>query len=98
MNIKLWTVAMAITLAAPAIGAQDLPTDQLERHADVVRQDMLLKSTLRHSRARQAGRSANRATPSQVAACAKKAQFRAQYGADHAKVKKLYALCRAVGL
>lgn len=97
MPIKPWTAVIALALAAPPALAQDLPTDQLERHADVVRQDMLLKSTLRHSRARQNERAAQ-ATPRQKAACAKKAQFRRQYGADNANVQKLYGLCRNMGL
>lgn len=97
MTIKLCAAATALLLAMPPAFAQDLPTDQLERHAEVVRQDMLLKSTLRHSRARQNERAAA-ATPRQAAACAKKAQFRKQYGADHPKVQKLYGLCRDIGL
>lgn len=96
MTIRLAVTIFALVSATPAI-AQDLPTDQLERHAEVVRQDMLLQSTLRHSRARQNDR-AVRATPQQAAVCAKKAQFRKQYGADNPKVQKLYGLCRNIGL
>lgn len=96
MMIKPWTASIALVLAMPPAFAQDLPTDQLERHADVVRQDMLLKSTLGQNPARQNDRAAA-ATPRQAAACAKKAQFRKQYGADHPKVRKLYGLCRSVG-
>lgn len=72
-----------------------LPTDQLERHADVVRQGNLLRSTL-HPPTRKT--SPGLATAGQRAACAKKAQFRSQYGPDHPKVKKLYALCHDVEL
>ncbi|HJS09697.1 hypothetical protein [Sphingopyxis sp.] len=97
MPDKSWTALIALALAAPPALAQDLPTDLLERHADVVRQDMLLKSTLRHSRAHQK-ESAAQATPRQKAACAKKAEFRGQYGADHPKVRKLHGLCRNIGL
>lgn len=89
-------IAVLAIATSPAV-AQDLPTDQLERHAGVVRQDALLKSTLRHSTARQNNR-VHGATPHQAAACAKKAQFRSEYGADHPKVKKLYSLCRSAGL
>ena len=36
-------------------------------------------------------------TPRQAAACAQKARFRQQYGADNPKVQKLYRLCRGIG-
>lgn len=87
----------ALTLITPPAFAQDLPTDQLERHAEVVRQDMLVKSTVGRNRPSDAHGS-RRATPRQAAVCAKKDQFRGQYGADHPKVKKLYDLCRTIGL
>ena len=97
MRAKLCAAIAGLAIATPPVLAQDLPTDQLERHADVVRQDTHLRSTLRHSQARQNNRS-QRASPQQAAACAKKAQFRSEYGADHPKVQKLYDLCRSVGL
>jgi hypothetical protein len=98
MKIKLAAAVAIFVLATPPVVAQDLPTDQLDRHAETVRQDMLLKSTLRHSTARQNARSTPRVTTSQAAACAKKAQFRSEHGAGHPKVQKLYGLCRRVGL
>jgi hypothetical protein len=94
MKIRMLTATTPFLLAALPAMAQDLPTDQLERHADVVRQDSHLRSSLKHSMARQTGR----ATPRQAAACAKKAQFRKEHGAEHPKVQKLYDLCRSVGL
>jgi hypothetical protein len=97
MSIKPWTAVVALAFVAQPAVAQDLPTDQLERHADVVREDMLLKSTLRHSQARRNERAAQ-ATPRQKAVCAKKDEFRQQYGADDPKVQKLYGLCRNIGL
>lgn len=39
-----------------------------------------------------------RATSAQAAACAQKARFRSEHGADHPKVRRLYGLCRGVGL
>jgi hypothetical protein len=84
------TAAVAAFLLTAPVAAQDLPTDQVERHADVVRQDMLLKSTLRNDHTR-------RATPKQVAACSNKARFRSEHGADDPKVRKLYELCRSIG-
>lgn len=61
MTTKRRAVLAALIFTAP-VAAQDLPTDQLERHVDVVRQDMLLKSTMgngpahRNDRARRAKR------------------------------------------
>jgi hypothetical protein len=92
-----WIALPALILTTSSTFAQDLPTDQLDGHAEVVRQDMLLKSTVRRPQP-PVGDSAKRATPQQAAACAKKAQFRSQYGADHPKVQKLFGLCRDVGL
>lgn len=97
MSLRMFMAAITLALASPAV-AQDLPTDQLERHAEVVRQDMLVRSTVGRSAARQNGRTASRATPSQIAICAKKTQFRAQYGAANPKVRRLYSLCRGRGL
>lgn len=95
MNIKPWTAVAALVFAASPAAAQDLPTNQLEQHADVVRQDTLLRSTLRHSRARQNG--ATRPTARQAEACANRARFRQEYGADHPQVRKLNSLCARAG-
>ena len=95
MTTKRWAAVATLTLAVPVV-AQDLPTDQLDRHAGVVRQDMLLKSTLGNDPARRNDR-ARRATPRQIAACSNKARFRSEHGADHPKVRKLYELCHSVG-
>lgn len=97
MMTKACTVTIALMLSAPAVAAQDLPTDQLERHAEVVRHDTHLKSSLRHSRARQNGRRVIRATPQQAAACANRARFTREHGASHPKVRKLHALCARSG-
>ncbi|WP_447953198.1 hypothetical protein [Sphingopyxis chilensis] len=95
VTIKRWSAVAALVLTAP-VAAQDLPTDQVERHADVVRQDMLLKSTLRDDPARRNDRG-RRATPQQATACSNKARFRSEHGPDHPKVRKLYELCRGIG-
>lgn len=95
MHLKLGTLVAALVFATPPAIAQDLPTDQLDRHADTVRQRMLVQSTVGRSVARRNG---GGATANQAAACAKKAQFRSQYGAGHPKVQQLYSLCRSVGL
>ena len=95
MLTRVRAVALIGILLAPATAAQDLPTDQLDRHAEVVRDDALLRSSLRHSRARQTVR---RATPQQVAACANRARFVREHGASHPKVRKLQAFCARSGL
>lgn len=95
MTTKGWAAVAAFLFTAP-VAAQDLPTDQVERHADVVRQDMLLRSTLRDNPARRNDRG-RRATPQQIDACSNKARFRSDHGADHPKVRKLYELCRSIG-
>lgn len=82
--------------AALLFTAQDLPTTQLEDHGRVVLHDSMTRSMLRQSYARQ-GRGAA-PTRAQVSACAAKGRFRAQHGADHPQVQKLYQLCRARGM
>ena len=96
MKTRLWAAVTTLVLATPSVVAQDLPTDQLERHAETVRHNSVLRSNLRHSYARQNGRNVNR-TASQAAACANRARFSRQYGADHPKVRKLHALCARAG-
>lgn len=95
MLTRACSVAIAGILFTSGAAAQDVPTDQLDRHAEVVRDDALLRSSLRHSRARQ---NARRPTPQQAAACANRARFAREYGASHPKVRKLYALCARSGL
>ena len=77
MRRPLWTVGLPLigallAITSPFASAQDLPTDQLERHADVVRQDNLLRSTLR-SPARKTN--PGPATAQQQAACRNKTQL-----------------------
>lgn len=96
MIIKACSIAVALVLAGTPAGAQDLPTDQLDRHAETVRHNSVLRSNLRQSYARQNGRNVNRSS-SQAAACANRARFSRQYGADHPKVRKLHALCARAG-
>lgn len=47
----------------------------------------------------QARRNGSRSggTSQQVAACAQKSRFRAEYGAENPKVQRLYRLCRGIG-
>ncbi|WP_217806641.1 hypothetical protein [Novosphingobium sp. B1] len=42
-------------------------------------------------------RASRQGTPGQAAACAKKAEFRREFGAGNPKVQRLYGLCRSIG-
>lgn len=81
--------------SSPAL-AQELDTTQLEQSADYERNRTLVRSTLRHKQAYDARRAG--VTPRQVRACASKARFRAQHGADDPRVRFLFQKCKAVGL
>jgi len=85
----VFTALVAVTSAS----AQDLPTSQMADHAQVMRQDTLTRSLLRPDRA-----GSRRPTARQTALCASKWNYRARYGADNPSVRKLYGLCRGVGL
>jgi hypothetical protein len=87
--------AALMLIAAPIAGAgQDLPTTQVEDHGGVVLQD----STTRRLVNRGGPRQVRKPTAAQRSACAAKARFRAQHGAGDVRVRRLYALCRGVGL
>lgn len=80
--------------------AQDLPTDQLSRHADVARQGVLRDKTVFRNRPNVGrGRSynQNKGTPAQAAragaTCANKGQAAALHGRADPRVRRLYALC-----
>lgn len=96
MHIKLRTTLTALVFVASPVAAQDLPTNQLEQHADTVRQGTLLRQTLGRSTARQNGRRAT-GTARQAEACANRARFSREYGADHPKVRQLNSLCARSG-
>jgi hypothetical protein len=87
--------AMVLAVAATAT-AQDLPTNQLEDHAGVVRQDILTRSLLRQ---RQNGRGSDAAalSPNARRTCRNKGRAAANLGADNPKVRRLYALCAQAG-
>lgn len=82
-------------IASPALG-QDTPTIDFNEALDHSRVTggMVRQAQQRERRTGQR----TRATPGQMAACAKKRSFRDQFGANDAKVKRLYSLCRGVGL
>ena len=84
----------ALVLSVEPVGAQDY-TGNVDPSA--YSRPLVMQSAI-DARATR-GRSGHVAvTLRQKAACANKAQFRAQYGPGDAKVRKLYRLCRAVGL
>lgn len=86
-------VMAATTLATSMAVGQDIPTTQLDDHAQVVRQDMLTRSLLKRRTARSTG-----VSPEAPATCAHKGRAAANFGANHLKVRRLYALCARVGL
>lgn len=60
---------------------------------------MVMHGAINAQARRDAARRSERGiTRAQASACARKAQFRSEYGEDHAKVRQLYSLCRGVGL
>ena len=83
--------AVALALAAPA--AAQLPTDQLDQHAGVVRQGILVDKTVNRNRGMtlEAKRERARAT------CANKHKAVENMGANHPTVRQLYALCAQAG-
>lgn len=88
-------VATALILLTSTAIAQDLPTNQLEHHAQVVRQDMLTRSLLTQRNGRN--RSAASFSPEARAGCANKRSAASNLGPDHPKVRRLYALCAQAG-
>lgn len=95
-TIGIAVVALALT-AVPA-AAQDWMGnfDAAGRQQQAIAQNQIGGHMVRQSIRRQ-GRQ-RRPTSRQVATCANKGKFRAQYGAGNSKVKQLYGLCRNAGL
>lgn len=85
----------ALLITVPA-AAQDL--SPVISTTEVARGQVVSATMMQHSkRIAQRNASSRRGTPGQIAACANKADFREDYGADHPKVQKLYSLCRGIG-
>lgn len=99
MKIKLYAIAAALFIIAPAAHAQDLPTDQLMNHSQVVRQDSLTRSLLQQKQNNANGGQASGTalTPKAKATCENKEQAAKNFGKDHPKVRQLYALCAKAG-
>lgn len=97
-NFKLWTAASVTALAilATPVAAQD--PDALTNHANTVLHDSMLRHNLEYARKHQKGRGgASSPNARQANACANRARFSREYGADHPKVRQLYALCAQHG-
>ncbi|WP_404334995.1 hypothetical protein AB2M62_14940 [Sphingomonas sp. MMS12-HWE2-04] len=96
MRNKALLAAIALMLPAPAAVAQDLDTSQLQQRADMERNRVLVRSTLRQKQRADAGRRMSR-NQAQANACANRGRFAQQYGANHPKVLKLQSLCARAG-
>jgi len=93
--VKAQILAATILITAPAAFAQDLAPalDPVQ-----LGQGQVLGSAVANHGRLAARRSASRrGTPAQVRACAGKERFRAAYGPDNPKVRKLYGLCGGIG-
>jgi hypothetical protein len=90
------STALGIALSAVPLAAQDAPLVDFNGALNDARvTDRMVRQAQRRGNGPE---STKYATPGQAAACAKKAAFRDQFGANHGKVRKLYELCRGVGL
>jgi hypothetical protein len=85
-------IGVILAIASAPAAAQDTPSIDFNGALDHAR------TTGRMVRQAQRREAATRATPAQADACARKAEFRAKSPSDEAKLRKLYALCRSVGL
>jgi hypothetical protein len=93
--MKAWSFMIAAMIATPAVHAQDLAPAM---DAAQIGQGQVLSSMVRnHGRTAARRSSGGGATAAQISACAQKAQFRSEYGADNPKVQRLYGLCRSIG-
>lgn len=97
-------IALAsIGVGAPALAQDYDPSlaahDSMSQQQFRTQQSQIDAMTLRKVIDRNGGATVARrgATREQVVACRGKAQLRAEYGADHPKVRRLYGLCRSIG-
>ena len=89
---------VALFLGAPHAAAQvQYDTSQLDQRADVERNRILLDSTVRRKGRPGGDRVHPRGTQAQAQACAGRARFRRDYGANNPKVRRLEALCAQAG-
>lgn len=90
-----YTIVLPALLMAIPAAAQDIsPVIDL---GEVSRGQVVGATMGAHARRIEGRSSSRRATPGQIQACSQKSQFRAEYGADHPKVQRLYSLCRGIG-
>lgn len=97
MRIMVATIgSVVLVVAAPSAFAQvAYDTSQLDQRADVERNRILLRSTMRQKKSWDARRSG--ASQAQASACADRPRFRREYGADNPKVRRLESLCARAG-
>lgn len=89
---------VALVCAAAPAAAQDVYENAIANHGAVVRDNAILRHNLKQARDRQrGGRAAAPTNARQAEACANRARFSREYGADHPKVRQLYALCAQHG-
>lgn len=91
------TLACVFATAAP-VAAQEYDPGMAAHEATsqtqfVTQESAISRNLYRNSASRRGG-----ATPAQARACAAKGRFRSQHGANHPQVRRLYGLCRGVGL
>lgn len=98
MRKILATTAVAAMLAgvAPA-QAQVNPVIDTSQAMGIAAQGVAREQIARDYRPRSVHRG-GRATARQAAACAQKTRLSAEHGAGHPTVRRLYGLCRSVGL
>ena len=84
-------LASAMALPGSVAGAQDYTGNV---NPSTYSGPMVMQGAINAQARRHGGGGATR---SQVGACARKERFRAAYGADNAKVQRLYSLCRGIG-
>lgn len=92
MIVRMFAAAALFLAAAPAYAQYQ--TDQLERHADVVRQGILVDKTVNRNRN---GAARQGISPKSQAICASKHRMAARLGRSHPRVRRLYGLCAQAG-
>lgn len=99
MSTRLnYAVSFMLMLVPVATVAQDGPMPTIDYNG-TLNDARVTGRMVRQAQQRQRRYSVTtRASQRQAAACANKQGFRREYGAGHPKVRRLYALCRSVGL
>jgi hypothetical protein len=94
--VNTWLLAAVLTTLALPAAAQDYDP-ALSAHESMSQQQFTTQQTrIYNDMLGDSVRRNQRATKGQIAACAKKEGFRAEFGEDNPKVRRLYALCRQI--